>query len=161
MLDQREKGFAARLLADVDTQDSAKGPSHERSLGAEATNLRIWYKTGRQAPGLPWSSYVTDEWDDGDDAEKLTLVFASRYVIIFGHHLLSLVRQIDEGRLKSITEVDGLRAQQMMAENASIREESKKTAVVTRVEVGPAIETLVTALKGEEDNETGYVRRVK
>jgi hypothetical protein len=161
VLDAKERSFASKLMGDAETQESARGPSQERGFAAQATNLRIWDKSGRLAAGLSWASYVTDEWDDGGGAEKLTLIFAARYVVLFGRHLLGLVRQIDEGRLKGITEVDGLRAQELMAENASIREEGKKIPIVTRFEIGPGIEELVSALKGEEEDETRYPRRVK
>ncbi len=161
MLEPKERSFASKLLGDADTQDTARGPISERGVGAQANILRVWEKTGRLAAGLSWASYVTDQWQDGDGAEKLTLIFASRYVVLWGQHLLSLVRQIDEGRLKSINEVDGLRALEINAENASIRDEGKKAAIVTRFELGPKIEDLVTALKGEGEDETGYVRRVK
>jgi len=153
VLEARDKSFAAKLFGDAETQESVRGPSQERGFAAQATNLRIWDKSGRLAAGLSWSAYVTDQWEDGAGAEKLTLVFASRYVVLFGHHLLALVRQIDEGRLKSITEADGLRAQELVAENASIRDESRKIPIVTRFEIGPGIDDLVNALKGEEDDD--------
>ena len=162
MRNASEQGFAAKLFAEAETPpDAAKGPMQERGFAAQATNLRIWNKDGRLAAGLSWASYVTDEWEDEGTAEKLTLVFASRYVLLYGHHLLGLVRQIDEGRLRSVVEVDGLRAQELAAENAGIRDESKKTSIVVRVEVGPQIDELVSDLKGEEDDETRYPRRVK
>jgi hypothetical protein len=161
VLDAKDKSFAAKLFSDAEMADSVKGPSQERGFASQATNLRIWDKSGRLAAGLSWSSYVTDQWDDGGGLEKLTLVFASRYVVLFGHHLLALVRQIDEGRLKSITELDGLQAQELIAENASIRDEGKKIPIVTRFEIGPGIDELVSAIKGEEDDETRYPRRVK
>jgi hypothetical protein len=161
VLENKEKSFAAKLFSDVDAADMAKGPSHERGLSAGATNLRLWDKSGRMAAGLSWSSYVTDQWDDAEGAEKLTLVFAQRYVLLWGHHLLTLVRQIDEGRLKSITEVDGLHVQELVAENASIRDVSRKIPIVTRFELGPEINDLVGALKGEEDDETRQPGRAK
>jgi hypothetical protein len=149
MLDARDKGFARKFFSDAEASDTAKGPYSERGLTAQAANLRLWDKTGRLAAGLSWSAYVTDEWSDGGETERLTLIFASRYVVLFGHHLPALVRQIDEGRLKSVAEVDGARALELMAENASIREESKKLPIVTRFEIGPAIADLVSALKGD------------
>jgi hypothetical protein len=161
MLDDREKSFAAKLFSGEDSADVLRGPSQERGFAAQATNLRIWDKTGRAAPGISWASYVRDLWDDTGEPEKLTLIFVSLYVVLYGHHLRAFVRQIDEGRLKSITEVDGLRAQQLIAENASIRDEGKKMPIVTRFEIGPGIDDVVSALKGEEDNETRYPRRVK
>jgi len=160
MRDDKDKSFAAKLFGE-ESPDTLKGPSQERGFAAQANNLRIWDKTGRLAPGISWASYVTDLWDDTGEPEKLTLVFASLYVVLYGHHLLALVRQIDEGRLKSITEVDGLRAQELIAENASIRDEGKKIPIVTRFEIGPGIDDLVSAFKGEEDDEARYPRRVK
>ena len=161
MRDGKDTSFAARFFSDDETPDSARGPSHERAFAAQATNLRVWNKDGRLAAGLSWASYVTDEWYDEGAAEKLTLVFASRYVVLWGHHLLTLVRQMDEGRLKNVAEVDGLKAEELRIENAGIRDENKKTPIVTRVEVGPHIKELVGALKGEEEDETRYPRRVK
>ena len=163
MIKDKDKSFAAKLFSEEEMPDVVKGPSHERAFAAQATNLRIWDKTGRLAAGLAWSSYVTDEWDDGGGTgvEKLTLVFVSRYVVLYGKHLLSLVRLIDEGRLKNITEVDGLRAQEIAAENASIRDEAKKEAIIARFEIGPGIQDLVSALKGDDEDETRHVRRVK
>jgi hypothetical protein len=152
VLKTKEKSFAAQFLVDPDEMgEGVKGPSHERAFSGEATNLRIWDKTGRLAAGLSWASYVTDQWADDGTEERLTLVFASRYVVLRGSHLLALVRQIDEGKLRNIVEVDDLRAEQMRAENADIRDENKKVAIVRRAEVGPKIETMVSALKGEED----------
>ncbi len=65
-------------------------------------------------------------------------------------HLLAYVRQIDEGRLKHIVEVDDLRAEQIRSENADIRDEGKKIPVVTHVEIGPGVGELLGALKGEK-----------
>ena len=161
MINTKDKSFAAKLFSDAEAQEGSNTHSFERGFAAQATNLRLWDKSGRLAAGLSWSSYVTDQWDDRGGAEQLTLVFVSRYVVLWGHHLLALVRQIDEGRLKSITEVDALRAQELVAENASIREAAKKIPIVTGFEIKPDIETLVSELKGEEDDETRYPRRVK
>jgi hypothetical protein len=160
VLDTKEKSFAAKFLADPDAlAEGAKGPSHERGFLGQATNLRVWDKSGRLAAGLSWASYVTDQWADEGTQERLTLVFASRYVVLWGSHLLALVRQIDEGRLRNIVEADELRAEQLRAENADIRDENKKAAIVLRAEVGPEIETMVSALKGEEEHEARHARR--
>lgn len=151
MLDLKEKGFAAKLLSGDDLVDTAKGPSFERGLAAHAVNLRVWDKTGHLAAGFSWSSYDTDEWEESGAIEKLTLVFASRYLILYGHHLRGFLAQIDEGRLKHITELDGPASMELMAENASIRDEARKTPIVIRFEVGPKIGDLVNALKGEKE----------
>lgn len=134
MLDLKEKGFAAKLFSGDEANDSNKGPSFERAL-ATATNLRLWDKTGHLAAGLSWSSYVADEWDAGGSTETLTLLFASRYVVLHRHHLLSPVHQIDEGRLRHITETDGTRTMEFLAENASIRDGAQKIPIVMRFEV--------------------------
>ncbi len=161
MREEKEKSFAAKLFSGEEPPDAVKGPSQERGFASQANNLRIWDKSGRLAAGLSWSSYVTDQWHDAAGVETLTLVFASRYVILYGHHLLGLVRQIDEGRLKSVTELDGLQAQALGAENAGIGDEGRKIPIVTRFEIGPGISDLVNALKGDEEDETRYPRRVK
>ena len=54
MIKDKDKSFAAKLFSEEEMPDVVKGPSHERAFAAQATNLRIWDKTGRLAAGLAW-----------------------------------------------------------------------------------------------------------
>lgn len=164
MPEARRSGFTEKIYGGEESKAAAgKGPAHEWGLGAQASTLRIWDKSGRLAAGFSWASYVTDRWEDAgnDGLEKLTLVFVQRYAIVWGHHLLELVRGIDEGQLKSITELDSAGARALAAENLSVRDPQQQRAIVTRYEVGPDIEDLVAALKGDEKDEARNTRRAK
>lgn len=147
---ESKRSFAESLLRGdsvaASGSEARKGYSTQWQPTAQALYLRVWFKDGRRAEGLPWAFYSGDGWNAGTSGkpECLVLIFGERVVTIEGYHLRRLIEQIDEGRLKSIREQDS-------QEIALMRSESGDgIALITRVDVQPELEEIAgRTRKGE------------
>lgn len=151
------KSFAEALLKKKDAQvtdsaedDPQKGFTKEWQPAAQAFSLRLWFKDGHHCEALPWTLYSGDDWHGGneDKAERLTLTFGSRVVMVHGYNLKRLVEQIDEGHLKSIKEHDSKEVALIRSEKPTEPTEIK--AAIVRIEVEPTFEEFAKAMKEGE-----------
>src|ERR1700674_1776793 len=99
-----QKHFLKNILRDDASESGKKGRRRHTSAGAggQAFTLRIDYKDGRKKRGTACSHFSDYEWTDEGEKEKLVILFGTRVVTIEGYNLLVLVREIDEGKLKSV-----------------------------------------------------------
>jgi hypothetical protein len=124
----------------------------ERQETAQAFNLRIWFRNGRQAQALHWSHYLGDEYrDDGGEWESLTLLFGDRVVRIRGEHFKRLLDGLDDGKLRILQEQDGNEVKAIRAHNLDKRLASDKETIIAEIEVLPPFETLAAALEGGDN----------
>jgi hypothetical protein len=145
--------FLDRIL---EPGEGTKSYSSERQLAAQAFNLHVARRDGRQAEGFPWAHYAGYRWTDEGEHERLVLMFGMRVVEIEGYHLKALVDEIREGQLNSIREVTT--AQRMQLERSNPDNEP----VITSVKTYPDFEELLKEIKREgETRETGFAKRLE
>ena len=65
-----------------------------------------------------------------------------------------LVREIDEGKLKTFEEL-------VSAEVRELHQNPDEDAVVASVEIFPAFKDLVREIKGEDEHESGFARKIR
>jgi hypothetical protein len=164
MPETKQKSFAAELLKnsgrvsgmpDSDPDKDARRRHTSAGTGAQAFSLRADFKDGRKKRGTAWSHFSDYEWSDEGDKEKLVILFGTRVVTIEGFNLMVLVREIDEGRLKTFEEL-------VSSEALRLQAAPDAGAVVVSVYVFPKFEDLVKEIKGEtEEHETGHAGRIR
>src|ERR1017187_9709538 len=98
--------FLNKILETKDAEpDAAKSYTSERQHSAQAFNLHVERRDGRQAEGFGWSHYVGYRWTDEGSHGRLVVVFGMRAVEIDGHNLGVLVNEIRDGQLNSVREL--------------------------------------------------------
>ncbi len=149
---EKKPSFAESLLkgsqvTDSGEDDPQKGYTKEWQPSAQAFSLRLWFKDGHHCESLPWTLYSGDEWHSGvsDKAERLSLLFGTRVVMVEGYNLRRLVDQIDQGHLKSIREHDSKEVALIRAEKPTDPLEIKPAIV--RIEVEPPFEEFAKAMQ--------------
>jgi hypothetical protein len=152
MPDAKLKSFAETFLKDAHKE--VDDVDKERQHGITAFTLRVKYRNGRRIEAFAWSHYAGYQWAAlADGQERLTLMFGTRAVIVEGQGLQNLLREINEGRRRTITEMTEPEARLVLAEGEGDK------AVVSRITVKPDFEEIVKEIAGEE-HDTGFARKV-
>ena len=138
-----------------DDGDDVKSFTSERQHTAQSFNLHVERKDGRRTEGFAWSHYETYQWTDEGAHERLVVVFGRRAVEIHGHNLVVLVNEIREGQLNSIRELAGGQAMQLHQANPD------NQPVITGVKSYPEFEDILKAIKGEDERETRFTRKLE
>ena len=149
--------FLDKIL-DSDNGGAKDSPSFtkERQHTAQAFNLHVERRDGRQAEGFVWSHYVGYQWTDEGNRERLIVVFGARAIEIEGHNLGILTSQIREGQLNGIRELVSRQATLLEHDNPDDQ------PVIMSVRSYPDFEEILKEIKGkgEEDDNRPHVRRV-
>ena len=114
-----------------------------------AFSLRVELSHGRGVEGFAWAHYAGYQWSDAGEKEKLTLVFGPRALVLTGYNLRSLLREIDDGRRRTIRQVSDSEAK------LAINEGEKDKALVTEIACLPAFDEIVNEIKGEDHGHKG------
>jgi hypothetical protein len=148
--------FLNKILETKDAEpDAAKSYTSERQHSAQAFNLHVERRDGRQAEGFGWSHYAGYKWTDEGSHERLVVVFGMRAVEIEGHNLGVLVNEIREGQLNGVTELASSRAALLQQANPD------NDPVITNVRSYPDFEEILKGIKGEEERETRHARKLE
>lgn len=150
--------FAERILGGRATpveEDDARSYTSERQHTAQSLNLHVERKDGRRTEGFAWSHYETYQWTDEGSHERLVVVFGRRAVEILGHNLGVLVTEIREGQLNSIRELAGGQSMQLNQANPD------NQPIITGVKSYPEFEDILKAIKGEDERETRFTRKLE
>ncbi len=129
-----------------------KAYSSERQHTAQAFNLHVERKDGRQSEGFAWSHYAGYRWTDDGHNETLVVLFGERAVEIEGHKLGVLVAEIREGQLNSIRELVSREATLFTHEDAD-------GPIISGVKSYPDFEQILSELKGEGDDKHNHARK--
>jgi hypothetical protein len=150
MPDQKE--FLRKIIGNDESGKQGRKRHTSAGAGGQAFSLRADFKDGRKKRGTAWSHFSDYEWTDEGDRERLIVIFGTRILTIEGFNLLALVREIDEGKLKTFEELAS-------AEARELQFNPDEEAVVVSVDVFPKFEDIVREIKGEDD-EPGFARKV-
>jgi hypothetical protein len=116
-----------------------------RQMGVGAFTLRVKYGDNRRIEGLAWSHYTSYEWRCLDDGpERLALLFGARVIIVEGYRLDKLLREINDGRRRTIAELSPTEAMLKLADADDTE------PVICSVRVEPSFESIVREIRGEE-----------
>ena len=136
--------------------DDGKSFTSERQHTAQAFNLHIERRDGRQTEGFAWSHYVGYQWTDLSDRERLVVVFGMRAVEIEGRNLGPLVTEIREGQLNGIRELASRQATLLEMANPD------NEPIISSVKTFPDFEEILRGIKGEEEeHDTGFAGKVR
>ena len=148
------KSFAEAILKGRDSE-AADGEVQDAYVKdrptVQAFSLRMRFKDGRSAQGIPWALFSGYEWIDEGRSEHLSLVFTTRVVDVYGQHLWRLVDLLDEGQLKALHEQDSKAVELLRAENAD-RPGQQKRPVIVSIQVTPPFAEAVREIQGESDD---------
>jgi len=136
--------------------DETKSFTTERQHTAQAFNLHVERKDGRNSEGFAWSHYVGYQWTDLSDRERLVVVFGMRAVEIEGRNLEPLITEIREGQLNGIKE--------LASRHATLLEQANpdNEPIISSVKTYPDFEEILKGIKGEEEeHETGHAGRIR
>jgi hypothetical protein len=150
--------FAKRILegrAAPADEDDVRSFTSERQHTAQSFNLHVDRKDGRRAEGFAWSHYETYQWTDEGSHERLVVVFGRRALEILGHNLGVLVNEIREGQLNGIRELAGGQSMQLAQVNPD------NQPIITGVKSYPEFEDILKAIKGEDERETRFTRKLE
>lgn len=131
---------------DGDDAEARAGFLRERPT-AQAFSLRLRFKDGRSAQGLPWALFAGYDWSDAGRNERLTLMFTARVVDIEGQYLWRLVEEIDDGQLKAVQEHNAAEIALLRSENADQRPGHQKPVIVS-IAISPSFEECSRELRG-------------
>lgn len=143
-----------RILERNEAATGEQAYTKERQHTAQAFNLHVERRDGRQAEGFAWSHYAGYRWTDEGERERLVVIFGGRAVEIEGHHLGVLVTEIREGQLNSIRE--------LVSREATLMANQDKDGgpVISSVRFYPDFDKVLKEIKGEDDDKSHHVRRV-
>jgi hypothetical protein len=131
--------------------DQDRSFTSERQHAAQAFNLHVERRDGRQKEGFAWAHYLGYQWTDEGSHERLVLMFGARAVEIDGHNLGVLVDEIREGKLNGIKELSGAQALSLQQANPD------NQPIITSVRSYPDFDVLMRDLRGgEDDHETRH-----
>jgi hypothetical protein len=154
---ERER-FAERILSEAKgakTGEPRAGALGERQPSTQSFSVQVAFKDGRRARGFAMSHYSDYEWTDEGEAERLVILFGMRAVTLEGELLDSVVTLLQEGRLTHIQEMTHREVEELKHHNPDRR------PIIARVTVEPDLQSILSAIRGEEDDDTRYPRRVK
>ena len=143
-----------RILERNEAATGEQAYTKERQHTAQAFNLHVERRDGRQAEGFAWSHYAGYRWTDEGERERLVVIFGGRAVEIEGHNLGVLVTEIREGQLNSIRE--------LVSREATLMANQDKDGgpVISSVRFYPDFDEVLKEIKGEDDDKSHHVRRV-
>lgn len=136
-------------------QDGENSFTSERQHTAQAFNLHVERRDGRQTEGFGWSHYVGYQWTDMGEHERLVVVFGVRAVEIEGHNLGVLVKEIREGQLNGIRELAS--RQTTLLEQANPENEP----IISSVKTYPDFEEILKGIKGEDEHDASHAGKVR
>lgn len=143
------------------------GFSGDNSGGMSPFCLSLRSKDGRKMEGPAWSLFTWHVWlDNGGPVEKLVLLFTVGGVYVEGLHMRKQVEALlEEGKLKRIQEHDKTEIEAIRAHNLDKRKADEKEPIVLRILIAPNIikrleieqhmGLITSAMKGDNDSETG------
>jgi hypothetical protein len=152
-----DKSFAEKLLRKAG-QGERLNPEEDartKERQANAFGLGVRFKDGRSSEGFSWADYRGCRWEDLGDKERVTVIFGARVVTVEGYNLDVLVRDIEHGQLSVIREHSGRQVMQLRNENPD------NEPIIESIETAPCFEELVREIKGEEERETRFTRRLE
>lgn len=154
---EAKSSFLDKILENRTTveRDELTSFTSERQHSAQSFNLHVERKEGRRAEGFAWSHYETYQWTDEGNQERLVVVFGRRAVEILGHNLGVLVTEIREGQLNSVRELAGGQSMQLSQANPD------NQPIITAVKSYPEFEDILKAIKGEDERETRFTRKLE
>jgi hypothetical protein len=154
---ESRSAFLNKIIADKGLpEDEAKSFSSERQHTAQAFNLHVERRDGRNAEGFAWSHYAGYRWTDEGEHERLVVIFGMRAVEILGHNLGKLVTEIRDGQLNAVRELATRQATLLEHTNPD------NEPIITSVKTYPDFEQILKQIKGEEEeHETGHAGRVR
>ena len=136
--------------------DEKGGRGHSSAgAGEQAFSLRADFRDGRRKRGISWSHYSDYEWLDLGDHETLEVLFGEKILMVKGHNLMVLCRLIDDGKLKSFEEELSSRVKQLR------EHPPENEALVTSIEIYPDFEELKQQIRGEENVQNRFTRRIE
>jgi hypothetical protein len=150
MPDAKTKSFAQALM-----KEQPPANDTERQIGIQAFTLRVKYSNGRRVEGFSWHHYAGYEWDGEGEKEKLTLLFGMRAVVVEGYRLQNLLREIDDGRRRTLKEMSDTEAR------LALNTPEENEPVITRITAEPSFLEVIKELKGEATSatKTGFTER--
>jgi hypothetical protein len=135
--------------------DETKSFTSERQHTAQAFNLHVERRDGRQTEGFAWSHYVGYKWTDVGEHERLVVVFGLRAVEIEGINLGVLVAEIRDGQLNSIRELASGQVQLLQQGNPD------NQPIISSVKSYPDFEEILKSIKGEDEHDTSHAGKVR
>jgi hypothetical protein len=147
--------FLKKIIADGADPDVEKSFTSERQHTAQAFNLHVERRDGKQAEGIGWSHYFTYKWSDEGDHERLAIIFGARAIEIEGRNLGALVEEIREGKLNGIKEL--ISRQVTLLEHSNPDNEP----IISSARFYPAFEDMLKEIKGEDKRDTGFAGKVR
>ena len=149
------KSRTVQRILEQSTASEEKAFTSERQHTAQAFNLHVERRDGRQAEGVGWSHYFTYKWSDEGDHERLAIIFGPRAIEIEGHNLGALVGEIREGKLNGIKEL--ISGQVMLLEHSN----PDNAPVISSAKFYPDFEEILKEIKGDQEHETRHTRRLE
>jgi hypothetical protein len=151
-----QSGFLKKLIRPGEGfGDEPKAFTSERQHTAQAFTLHVEWKDGRHTEGFAWAHYSGYRWLDIGDCEKLLLIFGPRALEIEGHNLGVLVTEIRDGQLNSIREMPTVQQKLLGQSN------EENQPIISAVRAYPDIEDILKQIKGDDDDEVGFARRLE
>ena len=135
--------------------DESKSFTSERQHTAQAFNLHVERRDGRQTEGFAWSHYAGYQWTDLSDRERLVVVFGMRALEIEGTNLGVLVTEIREGQLNSIRELASGQVQLLRQGNPD------NQPIISSVKMYPDFEEILKGIKGEDEHDASHAGKVR
>lgn len=127
--------------------EAPAGFTSERQHTGRAYTLRVKGVGGRYCEGFAWAQLWGYEWKDEGDQETLTIVFASRVLVITGWNLGRLLDEIDEEALKGIQVHSD-------AEVMLLKQDQEHPPIIESVTTAPTMPEIVNLItrKVEDEN---------
>jgi hypothetical protein len=146
--------FLDKIIEGKAPEAEAKSFTSERQHTAQAFNLHVERRDGRQAEGFAWSHYSGYLWTDKGDRERLVVIFGTRAVEIEGYNLGALVEEIRDGQLNGIREL--VTGKTMLLEQANPDNEP----IIASVRTYPDFEEVLKEIKGDDDDKDRHSKRI-
>ncbi len=153
MHDQRSR-IVREILDKAEPGEEAPSFTSERQHTAQAGNLHVEWKDGRQTEGFAWSHYVRSRWTDEGDKERLVVLFGEAGAVeIEGRNLGALVGKIRDGQLNGIRELAS--RQLTLLENQN----PDSGPMISSIRSYPDFDEIFREIKGEDDDKHRHTRR--
>lgn len=154
MPEARSKSYAEELL-----NGGSKAPPKNPGDGGptrqvNAFGLTVKYKDGRKEEGFSWADYRGHEWRDEDGKECIETIFGPRVLSVKGFNLSGVLWDIEHGECRVIVELTSRRVTELCHNNP------ENLAIVESVQVSPSFQEIIREIKGDDDDNQRYVKRV-
>jgi hypothetical protein len=141
-----------KLTAKNTPHEEDEGLTREHQTNAQAFSLSIVPKDRRRGQTFPWSMYGGHGWMDDGDFEIIGVLFGDGGCIVRGYRLAALNRDLNLGKRASIREHTKAQVESMLAVEGD-------EPIIVSVETFPAFADLLSAIRGEDEDETRHARR--